>query len=39
MRDYDNYIARLRAFDHYADDHIELMREGIRLGYTCRPWC
>ena len=33
VRDYDNYIARLRAFDRYVDDHIELMREGIRLGY------
>jgi uncharacterized protein (DUF885 family) len=29
-RDYENYIARLRAFARHADDHIELLREGIR---------
>jgi len=28
--DYENYIARLNGFSQYADDHIELMREGIR---------
>ena len=27
--DYENYIARLRAFGDYADGHIGLMREGI----------
>jgi uncharacterized protein (DUF885 family) len=32
--DYDNYVERLRAFDRYAADHIELMREGIKLGYV-----
>ncbi len=33
-RDYDNYIARLRAFDKYVDDHLELLREGIKQGIT-----
>ncbi|MBM4002781.1 MAG: DUF885 domain-containing protein [Planctomycetes bacterium] len=28
--DYNNYLARLRAFPAYVDDHVELMREGIR---------
>ncbi|MGD9723003.1 MAG: DUF885 family protein [Pirellulales bacterium] len=32
--DYDNYIARLRAFAQYADDHIELLRAGVKQGYT-----
>ncbi len=27
--DYENYIARLRAFGDYTDGHIGLMREGI----------
>lgn len=30
LRDFENYVARLRAFGTYTDDHIELMREGIR---------
>jgi uncharacterized protein (DUF885 family) len=30
--DYDNYIARLRAFRAYSAQHVELMREGIRAG-------
>ena len=29
LTDYENYIARLRAFGDYADGHIGLMREGI----------
>ncbi|HEV3137728.1 MAG TPA: DUF885 domain-containing protein, partial [Pirellulales bacterium] len=33
-RDYENFIARLRAFDRYVDDNIELMREGIKQGMT-----
>jgi uncharacterized protein (DUF885 family) len=33
-RDYENYIARLRAFEAYAAGHIELMREGVRKGMT-----
>lgn len=34
VKDYDNYLARLRAFDRYTDDNIELMREGIKQGYV-----
>jgi uncharacterized protein (DUF885 family) len=34
VKDYDNYIARLHAFDDYSAGHIELMREGIRRGMT-----
>ncbi|MGD9636750.1 MAG: DUF885 family protein [Pirellulales bacterium] len=34
VEDYENYIARLAAFDDYAAGHIELMREGIRRGMT-----
>jgi uncharacterized protein (DUF885 family) len=30
--DYEHYIARLRAFRAYARQHIELMREGVRVG-------
>jgi uncharacterized protein (DUF885 family) len=33
-RDYDNYVARLKAFGQYVDDHIELLREGIKQGMT-----
>jgi uncharacterized protein (DUF885 family) len=29
LEDYQNYVARLRAFGKYADEHIELMRAGI----------
>ncbi len=32
--DYENYAARLRAFDEYTDGHIELMRAGIAAGQT-----
>ncbi len=32
VRDYENYIARLRAFDVYTRQHIGLMREGIEKG-------
>ncbi len=34
VKDYENYIARLRAFGDYTDGNIELMREGIRQGIT-----
>ena len=34
VKDYRNYIARLRAFPDYVKQHIELMREGIRAGMT-----
>jgi uncharacterized protein (DUF885 family) len=32
VRDYEDYIARLRAFRAYAGQHVELMREGMRVG-------
>jgi uncharacterized protein (DUF885 family) len=32
--DYANYIARLRAFDRFANDHITIMREGVQAGFT-----
>lgn len=36
--DYENYIARLRAWPAYAQQHIDLMREGLRTGMTlARP--
>jgi uncharacterized protein (DUF885 family) len=34
VKDYENYIARLKAFKKYAEQHIELMRTGIRQGFT-----
>ncbi|NHZ73797.1 MAG: DUF885 family protein [Nitrospirae bacterium] len=33
-QDYENYIARLHAFPLYAEQHIEIMREGIANGYV-----
>ena len=33
-RDYENYIARLRAFPVYTNQHIELMREAVKAGYS-----
>jgi len=32
VRDYENYIARLRGFKTYALQHIELMRAGVAAG-------
>ena len=32
--DYEHYIARLRAFERYTAEHIELMRLGIKAGLT-----
>ncbi len=32
IADYENYIARLRAFEVYVDQHIALMREGMAAG-------
>jgi uncharacterized protein (DUF885 family) len=32
VKDYENYIARLHAFERYADEHIGLMRSGIKEG-------
>ncbi len=34
VRDYENYLARLRAFPEYTRQHIALLREAIRQGYT-----
>jgi len=31
-QDYDNYIARLRAFPQLVEDHIDVMRAGMRDG-------
>lgn len=33
-QDYENYIARLRAFPRYVDQHVALMRQGLRDGFT-----
>jgi uncharacterized protein (DUF885 family) len=33
-RDYENYIARLRAFPEYARQNVELLREGLQTGWT-----
>ncbi|HEU4453736.1 MAG TPA: DUF885 domain-containing protein [Longimicrobium sp.] len=32
--DYRNYAARLRAFRALAQQHVELMREGVRRGFV-----
>lgn len=29
VQDYENYIARLRAFPRYTEEHLELLRSGI----------
>lgn len=34
VRDYENYIARLNAFEFYAQQHIDLMRTGIQRANT-----
>ena len=34
VEDYDNYLARLRAFPTYLDQQIALMREGLAAGFT-----
>lgn len=34
VEDYEDYIARLEAFERYAEQHIELMRKGIEEGVT-----
>ncbi|HUM01351.1 MAG TPA: DUF885 domain-containing protein [Thermoanaerobaculia bacterium] len=33
-RDYENYIARLRAFPGFARQNTDLLREGLRTGWT-----
>jgi len=35
VKDYENYVARLRAIPTYFDQNIEHMREGLRSGFTC----
>src|SRR4029077_3945531 len=32
--DYHRYLARLADIPRYFDEHMDLMREGIRTGYT-----
>jgi uncharacterized protein (DUF885 family) len=32
VKDFENYIARMKAFPAYVQQHIELMREGIKIG-------
>jgi uncharacterized protein (DUF885 family) len=34
VKDYDGYVARLRAFPAYARQNTELLREGAATGYT-----
>jgi uncharacterized protein (DUF885 family) len=34
VEDFENYVARLRAFDDYAAGHIELLRAGIAAERT-----
>jgi uncharacterized protein (DUF885 family) len=34
VQDYENYIARLGGFRDYAEQHIELMREGMAEGFA-----
>lgn len=34
VEDYENYIARLRAFPAYAQQHIENMRAGLARGFS-----
>jgi uncharacterized protein (DUF885 family) len=34
VKDYESYIARLRAFPAYMDQQIANMREGLRAGFT-----
>ena len=34
LKDYENYVARLRAFPAYARQNTELLREGVAAGHT-----
>jgi uncharacterized protein (DUF885 family) len=34
VKDYDNYVARLRAFPAYARQNTDLLREGLATGFT-----
>src|SRR3989442_12558530 len=31
-QDYENFIARIRAFPRFVEDHIDVMRAGLRDG-------
>ena len=33
-RDYENYLARLRAFPEYMGENVNLLREGLKAGWT-----
>jgi uncharacterized protein (DUF885 family) len=33
-RDYENYLARLRAFPDYVDQQIQVMRSGLERGFS-----
>ena len=33
-RDYENYLARLRAFPEYMGENVDLLREGLKAGWT-----
>ncbi len=34
VRDYESYVARLRAVPTYFEQHVALLREGLRTGFT-----
>ena len=34
VRDYENYITRLRVYPVYVNQHVDLLREGIEIGFT-----
>jgi uncharacterized protein (DUF885 family) len=34
LKDYENYLSRLRAIPGYFDQYVALMREGLRTGFT-----
>ena len=34
VRDYESYIARLRAIPVYFEQHVAFLREGLRTGFT-----
>lgn len=34
VKDYEGYLARLRAFPRYVDENVALLRAGLRAGFT-----
>jgi len=34
VKDYDDYLARLRAWPTYVDQNVALLREGLKTGFT-----